>query len=565
MPFQARQLRAPNIVFIRDDIDDPQELLQTCGFLIPSELEQESDYTFRRTVFSAERYGGQGIGPHGGGVRCGIRGKYQVKGIGSNQLRGPNSLETCFWHAHGGVHLAEAIQEAIWGEVFQEALPYGALRTDAIILTGTKCWYESEYGKKIKAPRALIVRRPVIRPAHFMRAVYHRPDEKDAWISDVARVRAAIAQLPGLLPSPLQMEHTWERLESGLHEIAYRYALQCASAHSKRLMHGAINASNIGLDGRWLDYGTATALPSYVNIRSHGLPPHLPTLWEEHLRLPPVLADLLFYSCKYFPSAPPFHFRKVTALTDWFSRCYETGLSQSLLLMAGLLWGAPADAIAITDYQKLGRTLLRILRQGTTRRIISGVPDLSIFGESRLGNILVELARWCPLDCCDTRLSEYLPDTSLRSQVIREYNAVLNRLKALAEHKGVRSTSVRRWLTIHAEKMRRTMPELYRNQLRPKLARIMWEGESPAEIEQHASRYIGTLRDSANILYRPSVGDEVAVWKTSDSKICYHANRDLWIIRQNGRDDVFYPFGSDKMPLIRQINQFYNCDFNAIP
>lgn len=244
-----------------------------------------------RTLF-AERYGGFGIGRHGGGVRCGTDGEFQVKGVGCNPLLGDPAEDEDFWHSHGGLALVDAVQEAAWGEVLQRALPFGAVRTSAILSTGMQCWYEEALGKRVRVPGALAVRRAPLRIAHFERAVYFRPRVAEAMPKDVTRVRAAIARLPDLLPQPKDFAcraavgtNEVDRLSSGMLELSRRLARQSAAAKARRLMHGGLNGSNCCLDGRWLDFGTVTLLPSHANIRPSCAPHHALPFWDEHQRL----------------------------------------------------------------------------------------------------------------------------------------------------------------------------------------------------------------------------------------------------------------------------------------
>jgi hypothetical protein len=119
----------------------------------------ETSQIERRTVF-ADRIGdSHGISPHGGRGRVATIGHFQVKGIGPTQLVG----DATWMHSHGHMSLTEAVAEAIFGELLDQELPFGAVPVIAIIDTGESCRVPD-----VDVPRALIVRPAVFRPAHLM-------------------------------------------------------------------------------------------------------------------------------------------------------------------------------------------------------------------------------------------------------------------------------------------------------------------------------------------------------------------------------------------------------------
>ena len=567
-PFKARKLRNAKVIYRPSELIDDASVLEEYAYVIPSDLERHEDFEGDELTFYAERYGGAGTGLHGGGVRCGIGRLFQVKGIGSNLLRGEGTLESCFWHSHGGVTLAEAVQEAAWSEVFQQALPYGAARVHSIILTGTDCWYEGPKGERSRAPRALVVRDPVIRPAHFERATYFRPEKGLALCSDVERVRAAIFSLPGLLPhspaaSPWNGVATWEDLIEGLHAMAHRFAIQCAAAQSKRLMHGALNASNIGIDGRWLDFGTATSLPSHANTKSYGLPPHLPTLWEEQNRIPGILANLSFYAHKYFPGAPMFQSSFVEALIFWFSRSHQQALTHSYLMLAGFLFVAK-DGQRLQEYTQFGRALIRASRLGVERRFVPGIADLGVFGESKLGDILRLLCLWHDDASCSRRLLPFVPDLPLASELAKRYHKVMQEEISLASFNGISTNAVHRAMLICALKAGKVIPHLYRNVLRPTLDGMMTDLSSVNDIELTVQRFVDDIANQAKILFRPRSGNEELVWMSNNTYLAYDLVRDGWHTEAGGRRGQLWSLNDDNVPGLFDVDKFYGINVRGL-
>jgi hypothetical protein len=167
----------------------------------------------------------------------------QIKGVGANDLAGNKSTD--YFHAYGGASLQEGIRDALWGEICHIALPYGGVRVHGLIGTGTKVKLAyPRPGKNAFTPRTLIVREPAIRPAHYMRAIFHSPKaEMSQYVSDVERTRNAILSLPEALSRALRktvpQESVCDHVEADLHEMFDRFAAQIATARAKRLMHGA--------------------------------------------------------------------------------------------------------------------------------------------------------------------------------------------------------------------------------------------------------------------------------------------------------------------------------------
>lgn len=217
----------------------------------------ESDNFRDRKVFFAERYGGDGISTNGGGGRCGFDGAFQLKGLGPNQLVGIRPWNTYGnSHANGLLSLDVAVYESIWAEIINIALPYGAVRTVAVIDL------ELDFDEPDqKHPRGLLVRLPAIRPAHFIRALYFKEKKFDILSEDAKRVKKAIYKLAHFLPTnnPHEAINNIEaKLEYGLAELATRYAKQFAAARVKKIFHQSISASNITLDGAWMDLAGCT-------------------------------------------------------------------------------------------------------------------------------------------------------------------------------------------------------------------------------------------------------------------------------------------------------------------
>lgn len=223
-------------------------LLEACAYAIAKEKERSC------AIGIADRYGGLGIGKNGGSGRAVLVNDYYVKGVGRTPLIGALTDEA---HASGGAYLEECVRETIFSELAGSEFPGGAVPTLAIIDTGLVQVWQRKSGPYPER-RCLLVRPGFLRPAHFERASGHlSADPRDGY-SDAQRVRCAYQTAielwgrAGLLAAYKKLWLTW--------------AEQLAYAYVHRLPHGGDTTSNIAMDGRLLDFGGMTAIPSWARI-----------------------------------------------------------------------------------------------------------------------------------------------------------------------------------------------------------------------------------------------------------------------------------------------------------
>ncbi|MCT4717357.1 MchC protein [Enterobacteriaceae bacterium H18W14] len=295
VPFTAQQVTS-SLIWCAENVRNIEALRTSCSYIIDPESLAPAK------IFQAERYGGSGIQRNGGGARCGFDGHYQVKGIGSNPLVGEGSDKH---HSDGALGAIHAIYEALWGEVLAKILPYSAVRAQAVLLTNIYIdkSFDRSHGN---SRRALLVREPVIRPAHFERAPYFRPRPEYAgqFMHDARRVRAVIRMLPASLPAGSEETNVDAQRDprlyciEGLCELAHREAWQMAYCRT-RFLRLTTSPSNIAVDGRLMDFnGLSCLFPGdYPNDFGHQL--RLSELMKEPAVLQQGLIDLCFYLGKY--------------------------------------------------------------------------------------------------------------------------------------------------------------------------------------------------------------------------------------------------------------------------
>lgn len=220
-------------------------LLASCAWRIAAAGE-----TPERTGI-ADRYGGGAIGTNGGSGRAAIIDGYCVKGVGRTPLIG---RDVDVGHASGGAYLEECVRESVLAEILHRELPYGVVRTLAIIATGVTQVWQTPTGPKPERC-CLLVRRAFLRPAHLERAPYYRGVEALPGLADAHRVRRTIAALESLAGGT-------EALQARLTDGFSRWSRQLAATYLLCLPHGGVSSSNVTLDGRLLDFGATAAVPS---------------------------------------------------------------------------------------------------------------------------------------------------------------------------------------------------------------------------------------------------------------------------------------------------------------
>jgi len=295
VPFTAHPV-ASSVIWCAPDIDDNKKLHESCSYMV------NPDATGTGKTFLAERYGGSGLQRNGGGARCGFDGQYQVKGIGANPLVGEG---TDRHHSNGALTANQAVYEALWGEILTQSLPYGAVRTRAVLLTENyiDLQFERVTGN---SRRALLVREPVIRPAHFERAPYFRPQTEYARLlmHDANRVRWVIRQLPASLPTPSTgfsieaLRDPRQYCLEGLCELTRRQAKQMAFCQTRFLML-TTSPSNIAIDGRVLDFNGLNCLFPSDHRYDFEYQLKFTQLMKEPVVLQQGVSDLCLYLGKY--------------------------------------------------------------------------------------------------------------------------------------------------------------------------------------------------------------------------------------------------------------------------
>ncbi|EEM1820016.1 MchC protein [Salmonella enterica subsp. enterica] len=388
VPFTARSINS-SLIWCSENVRNTESLLKACSYIIDPASSASAK------IFHAERYGGSGIQRNGGGARCGFDGEYQVKGMGANPLVGEG---TDGRHSNGALGAIHAIYEALWGEVLAQILPYGAVRARAVLLTDVYTDKTFELSNR-KSRRALLVRDPLVRPAHFERAPYFqaKPEYAGQLIHDARRVRSVIRMLPGNLPVPPEGVSEEARRNprnyciEGLCELARREAWQMAFCRT-RFLRLTTSPSNIAMDGRLMDFnGLSCLFPGdYPDDFGHQL--RLAELVKEPMVLMQGLSDLCLYIGKYM-FEPDFTLVARLKVEETFQKTFHEACYYCYLEQLGIPTEfIPQEGIPDTLKQLVNSFVLLVNKRND--RLYC--PDTASKDDSPLQGLVVELIRQIP-------------------------------------------------------------------------------------------------------------------------------------------------------------------------
>ncbi|HDS1733124.1 hypothetical protein [Pseudomonas sp. BP8] len=353
--FKAIKVDGCKIIYFNElvaEAETPEEIKEGYSYLVSSGETIPPRASSIKTFF-AERYGGDGILTNGGGGRCGFDGKWQLKGLGPNLLVGHDTNAA---HGDGNLALIAALYETIWSEIINIALPFGSVRTLAVMDTGLsyECW-------RGQVKRGLLVREPAVRPAHFIRSVYFKQDRNLPMGEDALRVQAVIKKIVEFLPRESQEElgcSSFDELKHGFIELSTRYAEQFSAARAKYLAHSNVSASNVSLDGAWLDLSgarifTDNAIRDKLDVDKYE---------AEYAPVLQALRDICYYMFKYNVVSGEDAKRLLVLVESNFFTAYERSLHLYRVAQTGLPFQLLLVVQAASEFVDFAEVLDEVLK-----------------------------------------------------------------------------------------------------------------------------------------------------------------------------------------------------------
>lgn len=388
VPFKARRLINANVVYANLSLFHEygyfkefdcegdnfyNRILDYFAYIVPNGKEDELLVNCEEKEFLAERYGGAGILANGGGARCGLSGPFSLKGIGPAPLVGQG---VNFWYSHGRMGLEDALSELFYSRLVDAALPMSSSRILAVIDTGGMI-LQRAYKKGVNPEddecnlvrAGIIVRETKIRPAHFGRAFYFKPSQymKMHHVHDFYRVKSAVPFLPAAVGIAGNGLNEGEQFYRAIQDILSASAVQLAYSKVRRIMHGSLGFSNILVNGGWIDFGSATVVPSYAHLITAEMQP---AYWDEVLLFRKTAADLCFYVRKFQPQTHAM-LGNGMEMYQQFLESYIQHLRVLFMELTGIPLVFLREFINVEWYKKLGSILLHIARMEEPKAHVS--------------------------------------------------------------------------------------------------------------------------------------------------------------------------------------------------
>lgn len=432
LTMKTRRLRRPHLVW-KSSLHEALPEESTSLFCSPLPGEPADIYLDQEREALVDLYGGSMLGTAGGSGRSATFGRFQLKGVGVTPAVAHDGE---FYHSTGTLPLADACREAIFSEAFSIALPFGVVPVLSVWRTGATYPEQGDLGRR---QRALLARPFAARPAHFLRNPSFLAGQRSAgeqapgWTIDALRTRSALNTLADhfrdLLGMPAECAANDDLvdpavLDAGLRMIARRYAAQCAAAFAKRLSHGSLTCSNLALDGRFVDFGSACYVPQYQRVARSA---HWTDSWTEARAPISTIVTLRHHMARYLAlrKGPPL--ATETELVQLYEGCLADRLSVEMAKMAGYTEDLVATCPALDRLRLLG-AMFEVWSRGAGEAFMTAPcrsagpkPPPKSLGRYDLSLVLMTAARSQNLGETTRCLEPMVNDTALLERFVRAY------------------------------------------------------------------------------------------------------------------------------------------------
>jgi hypothetical protein len=452
--FTLRMLRRPTYTWSDSACD-----LSQLAYCAPIEGEVDGDYENAIAVAKVDRYGGPGIGKNGGSGRCAELNGFLLKGIGKTSLV---SADAPYFHGYGGATLDEGIRELIFGEVFDAALPFGAVRVNGLIATGSRLRDQEDRKNALPtARRCIIVRKPQLRLGHFMLAENFTPPE--GVLEEGARHRDAAASFSRVLAAGadelVDEGFSARPLAERFLALVDRYAAQLATAMSTRLVHGGLSPSNLGLDGKWLDFGNSAVVGDHGNVI---LRPQGQSFWGQI----DFLARRIKLFCRQYNGGVSGERLLGEHVAKHFKRRFESYFHQEIVSLAGFEISR-VDPAAALSFSKI---VIKLLHPASSAgiKLYSRCPEYqfetpSNSGQICLRSLFVYSALFADSSLRETGLSHHFRSKALLASYCEAYQALMN--SAMRPEAPGNTGEVDEMILVHAIRRNTPWKALYRENI----------------------------------------------------------------------------------------------------
>ena len=269
---------------------------------------------------------------------------------------------------------------------------------------------------------------------------------------DQKRMEALIPKIARALPFPKDLPPQAtpsEYLQGALKQFIDNVALQYAAAYARQIYHGATSTSNILIDGRFLDFGTAAAVPGYRKIRfipSDGANGETSNLKSD------LIFELLKELRKELPDRLKSGVPSEEVAGQLLDDLFTLHLQEQFLILAGTPKELAPEALSTRDGQEFAKRLINIAQDGNDK-IIDGMGDDNPSGTYNLGQVLQSLIKKDVSPPSPMKPADW---ESLSIQFSKYHNV----LTTIAIQHGIAPTTLSRAIEIGVRARNSTMNEL---------------------------------------------------------------------------------------------------------
>lgn len=470
-----------------------------------NELFDEIVFSKRNSLtLHAEIYGG---GLNGGGVRCGNLGEFQIKGIGQNLLVGSDCDH---WHSYGGFSLIEAALELVNSLILNKALPCGTVQCYGLILTGRNTAMQPNAKPALTGKGALLIRDQCLRPAHFFDTKRFTPKHRHVSIEDSSRLKAINKTIFN------EFENT-NGFTNYLKDFLDKHANQFSYSKIYRIFHGAVNASNISMDGRWLDLTTASfvaAAKNYVGSEK------IPSFYAEHCTVLTYTKRLISGYSNYYDVFPDFNI-----LASFYVSKFNGYMAKHVFTLLGFSEGEwREEYLHNQDFQHLVESVWTTIVSSDA--VTSPLPNTYPKNDP----IVLLMEKWIDAICHYKSNSCHLTCPHLIA-FLRDANAISHQKLTLLFIKSLKACLFPQFF--------------YRNRIRDQIEKI----DLNFNIYDF-NRIIGEYEAAANWIFDTSE-EQITIFKGLNISISYGSTSRLFIFTNSNERQEF----SDAEGLIKFLNQ----------
>lgn len=539
---------------------DQYQILRDYSYLIDPAASPIENSDISNKLFFAERYGGDFISRNGGGGRCGYDGFFQLKGIGRTPLVGAHKDAI---HSNGMLDLESAIHEAIWGEVIQIALPYGAARTVAVIRLN-----ESFVLDGTTHSRALLVREAIVRPAHFERATLFKEDVPlgASLSNDALRVQRAMQRIHEFLPQSRVSDFTnasnWTSIDlfrCGIAELAKRYASQFAVARCKNIMHMMMSSSNLTIIGGWLDLNSVTIV-SPISVREKRL---FQRFEAEHLSAINSIENICYYAKKYLMLSDEYASKVFHSTMVDFQQCYELALRKNSLIRTGFPHCVVEAMAGTEEFMQFSDVLIMLMKQQTyelgIEQVYGGLRFFLVPERPCVRNVFVDKT------VSSISIDWHVSNRHLSDQLNRAFKLFF---AAAVQKTDIAMSSLIRVLSINLTKFRVTPVLLQNVKLYDFIKESIRNAKTDLDFREQINSLSSESKDAADICLKTDTKFTALMWKSGCSFIEYDGVLDVFRVIHEGTQKLTtwaqLVALSKELPMARNVVDFYGAVQGAL-